>query len=226
MEVDADLVGASGVEVAEDEGGDGGWVGGEDAVVGDGGFACGRGDDGHFLAVDGVAADVGEDGVFFGFRDAEGDGEVEFFHGGSLGELADEGLVSGVGFGDDEAAGGVFVEAVDDAGSFDAADSGEFSVAVEEEGVDEGAIGVAGGGVDDHAVGFVDDDDVVIFVEDFEGDVLLWGIEGDGFGEGDGDAVAGFEGVAGFCGVAVEEDVLVADEGLDARAGEVGEAGG
>ena len=63
VEVDADLVGAAGVEVAADEGGFGREIGGEDTVIGDGGFAGGRGDDRHFLAVDRVAADVCEDGV-------------------------------------------------------------------------------------------------------------------------------------------------------------------
>ncbi len=226
VEVDADLVGAAGVEVAEDEGGAGGGVGVEDLVVGDGGFAAGWVDDGHFLAVDGVAADVGEDGVFGRGGDAAGDGEVEFFHGFALGELGDEGLVGGVGFGDDEAAGGVFVEAVDDAGAFDAADAGELALAVVEESVDEGAVGVSGAGVDDHAVGFVEDDDVFVFVEDVEGDVLGCVFEGDGFGDDDGDFVAGFDGVAWFGGVAVEGDELLADERLDAGAREFGELGG
>ncbi len=225
VEVDADLMGAAGVEVAEDEGGVGGGVGGEDLVVGDGGFAAWGIDDGHFLAVDGVSADVGEDGVGWGFGDSVGDAEVEFFHGAS-GELCGEGLVGGVGFGDDEAAGGVFVEAVDDAGSFDAADAGELAAAVVEEGVDEGAIGVSGGGVDDDAGVFVEDEEVFVFEEDVEGDVLGGGDVWDGFGEGDGDVVAGFDGVAWFCGVAVDEDELVADEGLDAGAREFCETGG
>lgn len=64
VEVDADLVGAAGVEVAADEGGFCREIGGEDFVIGDRGLASGRGDDRHFLAVDGMAADVGEDGVF------------------------------------------------------------------------------------------------------------------------------------------------------------------
>jgi hypothetical protein len=57
-QVDADLMGATGVEGAEDEGGEGGGIDGEDLVVGDGGLTTGRIDDGHLLAVDRVAADV------------------------------------------------------------------------------------------------------------------------------------------------------------------------
>ena len=157
VHVDADLVGAAGVEVAEDEGGLRGRIGGERFVIGDRGLAAGRVDDRHFLAVDGVAADVGKDGVLCLRRDAVGDGEVELFHGGALGELGGEGLVSDVGFRDYEAARGVFVEAVDDAGALDAADAGELAFAVVEEGVDESAIGIAGGGVNDDAVLFVKD---------------------------------------------------------------------
>ena len=166
VHVDANLVGAAGVEMAKDEGGFRGGIGGEGFVIGDRGLSGWRGDDGHFLAVYGVAADVGEDRVFFLGRDAVGDGEVELFHGGSLGKLGGEGLVGGVGFRDDEAAGGILVEAVDDAGTLDPADAGELAFAVVEEGVDEGAIGIAGRGVYDDAVRFVEDEDVSVFEKD------------------------------------------------------------
>ena len=157
VHVDADLVGAAGVEVAEDEGGLRGGIGGERFVIGNRGLAAGRVDDRHFLAVDGVAADVGKDGVLCLRRDAMGDGEVELFHGRALGKLGGEGLVSDVGFRDYEAARGVFIKTVDDAGALDAADAGELAFAVVEEGVDESAIGIAGGGVNDDAVLFVKD---------------------------------------------------------------------
>ena len=87
------------------------------------------------------------------------------------------------------------------------------------EGIDEGAVGVAGGGVDDHAVGFIENDEVLVFVEDVEGDVLRDEFEGDGFGDGDADEVAGIEGLFGFGGAVVDEDVTVFDEGLQARTG-------
>jgi len=157
VHVDADLVGPAGVEVAEHEGGFRREIGGERFVIGDRGLAAGWIDDGHFLAIHGVAADVGEDRVFFLRRDAVGDGEVELFHGGALGKLGGEGLVGGIGFRDYEAARGVFIETVDDAGALDAADTGELAFAMVEEGVDESAIGIAGGGVDDDAVLFVKD---------------------------------------------------------------------
>ncbi len=226
VEVDADLVGAAGVEVAEDEGGFGGVIGGEGLVIGDGGFASRGIYDGHFLAVYRVTADMGEDGVFFLSGDAVGDGEVELFHGGSLGKLGGEGLVGDVGFRDDEAAGGVLVEAVDDAGALDAADAGELAFAMVEEGVDEGAVGVAGRGVDDNAMLLVEHEDVVVFVKDIERDVLRRGDVGDGLGKSEGDGVAGFHGIAGLRGLAVEEDMLFSDQRLDAGSREIRELGG
>lgn len=101
--VNADLVGAAGVNVAEDEGCVCFGIGSEDLVVGDGRFSCAGVDYGHFESVDGVSADVGEDGVLLLDRDSLDDGEVLFF-GFAFGELFDEGLVSLVSFCDDDAA--------------------------------------------------------------------------------------------------------------------------
>lgn len=107
---------------------------------------------------------------------------------------------------------------MDDAGAFDAADAGELSLAMVEEGVYEGAIGISGGGVDDDAVSFVDDDEVGVLEEDFEGDVLSDEVERGGLGDVDGDAVARFEGDFGLHFGVIEKDVSFFDEGLDARA--------
>ena len=217
FEVDADLVGAAGVEGAFDEAGAVALLG-EDFVVGDGGLACARVEDGHLLAIDGVAADVGEDGVLVFGRRAGGDGVVDLGHRFALGELAEQGLHGVVGLGDDDAARGVFVETVHDAGTLDSVDASELAVAVMKEGVDEGAVGIAGGGVDDHAVGFVEDDEVFVFVENVEGKILGNEFEGDGLGDGDADEVAGMEGLLGFGGAVVDEDVAFFDEGLKAGA--------
>lgn len=109
VEMDADLVGAAGVEVAQDERGLGGGIGGERFVIRDRGLAAGWIDDGHFLAVHWVATDVREDRFLVRLGDAVRDCEVELLHGGALGKLGDEALVGGIGFRDDEATGGVFV---------------------------------------------------------------------------------------------------------------------
>ena len=133
--------------------------------------------------------------------------------------------MGGVGFRDDQAAGSVFVEAVNDAGSLDAADAGELAFAMMEQGVDESAVGVSGSGVDDHAFVLVDDDERVVFVKHPECDVLGLSVGRDRFGNFDLDAVADRDRVAGFRRLIVFPDVLLADEFLNAGAGKVGKLG-
>src|ERR1700753_1788225 len=100
--------------------------------------------------------------------------------------------MSAVVFGDEDEAAGLFVEAMDDAGAEVAAYIGEFGE-VEEEGVDEGAAiagvgfavckrGCACSGVDHHAGGFVNDGEVLVFVEDVKGNVFGCGVERSGLG--------------------------------------------
>lgn len=69
-----------------------------------------------------MAADVGEDGAGAFLRAPLDDGEVEFL-GGAFGKLCGEGLMGIVVFGDNEAAGCIFIKPVDDSGAFDATDA-------------------------------------------------------------------------------------------------------
>lgn len=218
LEVDTDLVGAAGMEMAEDEGGFAGEIGGDDLVIGDRGFACRRCDHGHFLAVYGVSADVGENRVFGFCRNAIGDGEIDFLHGRALGKLGGQALMGGVGFCDDKAAGGVFIEPVHDSGSLHSAYPGEFSSAVMEEGVDESSVGISGCGMDDHAVRFVQDNEMFVFEQDIEWDVLWAGNIRNRLRYDDGNFIPRQDAVAGFGGFAVEQDELLADELLDSGA--------
>src|ERR1700740_3066217 len=98
---------------------------------------------------------------------------------------------------DDEAA-SLFVEAVNDAGTHLAAHRREASKMMQER-VDQRpaialVIGRAGAGVYHHAGALVDDCEVVIFVEDVEGDVFGAGAERRARGGAeDGDALAAAE---------------------------------
>ena len=222
--MDADLVGAAGVEIAADEGG--GAEPGEDFVTCAGSFpgAGGIGKNGHLLAVVGGTADDIGDGAGWFFRDAGGDAKIGLGIG-ALGELSGEVLVGLVVAGDDHAAAGIFIEPVDDAGAVHPADGGEWAEVVEKS-VYEGAICIARCGVDDHAVGFVDNREVSVLVEDRERDVL-----GEGFGRGigrdfDGDFRPFGNGRLGFGCFAVEADVARFYERLETGAGELGEMGG
>lgn len=108
---------------------------------------------------------------------------------------------------------------MNDTGAGLSADAGEI-VAVMEQGVDEGAVFIASGGMNDEARRFVDDQDVGIFVEDFERDVLGDDLSRDGFWNGEGDGVASFESGTRFGGFAVESGVVGSNEVLDAGARE------
>ena len=231
LHVDADLVGAAGFDADFDEGE--GAVGSGDAFedfdVGDGGAAPSvrRAAGGHADAADEVAGDGEVDGgVVFGDV-AVDEGDVGFGDL-ALGEHLAELAVGAVVLGDEDDAAGLLVEAVDDAGAEVAADVGEIGE-VEEEGVDEGAavagvVGGAGAGVDHHAGGFVDDGEVLVFVEDVEGDVLGDGVErGRVGGAFDLDGLAAVEFLLGLGGVAVDADLAGFDEELDAGAADVGD---
>ncbi len=221
LEVNTDLVGATGVEVAKDEGGFGGLIRGDDFVIGDRSFSGWRRDHGHFLAIHRMSANVSEDRVF-GFQwNTISDSEVDFLHCRALGKLGGEALVGGVGFCNDEAAGGVFIESVHDTGSLHSAYPGEFSSAMMEQCVDEGAVGISGSGMDDHAVGFVEDDKVFVFEKDIERDVLWAGDVWNCLGDDDGNFIARMDAVTGFGGFAVEQDKLLANEILNSGAGKI-----
>ena len=215
LEMDADLVGASGVEVAEDESGFGRVIGRDDFVIGDGGFASGWIDHSHFLPIHRMSPDVGEDRIFGFGRNAVGDGEVDFFHAAALGKLGGKALVGRVGFRDDQTAGSIFIEAVNNTGTLHSADAGELAFAMMEQGVDQSAVGISGGGMDDHSVLFVEHDEVLVFENDVQGNVLRSCHIRNGFRDDDGNRIACLDAVPGFGGFFVEQDVLLADQGLD-----------
>ncbi|MFT6181042.1 MAG: hypothetical protein ACJA16_000573 [Akkermansiaceae bacterium] len=166
------------------------------------------------MAVDGVARDVVENSlmVFLGRR--LDDGEVEL-GGLSVGELADEMLECRVGFGGDDATRGVLVEAVDDAGAAFTTLTCELASALMEEGIDEGSVRIAGGGMNNHAGIFIDDNYIWVFVENGEGQVLGFRFYRFFLGDFDGDGIAGFQRGAGFDFCLIEEDVAVLDECLN-----------
>jgi hypothetical protein len=232
LEMDANLMCAACLDADLDEG--------EEAVgrgetfenldVGDGGtdsFAVGGATGGHAVAADEIAA-YGEvdGGVVFGDVTVD-EGNVGLFDL-ALGEHVAELAVGAVVFGDEDDTAGLLVEAVDDAGAEVSADAGEL-VEVVEESVDEGAVvagvvGDAGAGVDHHACGLVDDGEVLVFVEDLEGDVLGEGVEGWRVrGTFDFDGLAAVELLFGLGGRAGDADLAVLDEELDTGAADVGD---
>lgn len=215
------MMGASGEQAALNEGAV--FVDGEAFPLRDGFLAGAVIEDGHALAVHRVTANEVLLATFVFLRDTVDNGQVGFGDA-TVGEGFGETAVGAVVFGDDDAARGVFVEAVDDARAGLATDAGEV-VAVVEKGIDEGAVGVACGGVDDEAGGFVDDEDVAVLIKNFDGDVLGDDFDSGGIGDSEGDLIARADDGAGLGGFAVEAGVVGFDQVLEAGTGMLWEAG-
>lgn len=213
--VDADLMGPPGVEGAKDKR-SAIFSSVEKVEISNRGLACSRVTDIHALTVHGMACDVIEDRLVGFGRRGLGYREVEFGRL-SFRKLGDKALMGVVGFCHYDAAGGVLIESVYDARTFHSADSCELTLAVMKEGVDESAIRIPSRRVDDHAVGFVKDYEVVIFVDDFKREFLgdqverfwLWNI--------DGNFISGLQGGFGFYLFGVQKDVATFYESLNAR---------
>ena len=186
LEVDADLVRAPGVQRRLDIGGRREAF--EHAEAGPR-LAPFAGGDGHAFAVRRVPRDGGLDVALVVRHDAGDEGAVELHHR-AFGELLREREVGLVVLGHEQAAARVLVEAVDDARPGDPADPAELSVAMMEEGVDEGVLVMADGRMHHDAGRFVEHEHVGVLVEDLQRNVLRQRFGGLGFGEEDADFFA------------------------------------
>ncbi len=174
----------------------------------------------HSLAVARVAADGALDVAGDRIGDAPGEGEIGAFEVAG-GEGGGEGGERVVGFGDDHDAGSVAVEAVDDAGAALATDAGQVVAAMGEQRVHQGAVLVAGSGVDDETRGLVEHQNVFVLVEDGEGDGLRLRGGGDGGRLAEFVERAGADGFGGYReGGTVAACVAGFDQAFDTGAGE------
>jgi hypothetical protein len=201
----ADLVSAASVQL--DFGECGGTDAGEDAPVRAGFASFGENEaatGGHAEAIFGIAADGGVNAAARFRENAFDERDVNFFYGAEAEGVAEFG-VGGVIFGDEDYAGSVFVEAMNDAGAERVATLRERLTAAEQR-VDESAAKISGSGVDDHSGGFVDGDDVIVFVEDVERDGFGFGEDGRALGSVDGDEFAAMKAMCAFGGATIYED--------------------
>ena len=76
--------------------------------------------------------------------------------------------MGGVGLGGDDKPGRILVQPMHDAGTLDAADARQAFAAMADEGVDEGALAVAGRRMDDEAGGLDDHDEMRVLEDDVE----------------------------------------------------------
>jgi hypothetical protein len=73
-----------------------------------------------------------------------------------------------------------------------------------EQGVNESAVRISWGGMNDHAVSFVKNDEMFVFEKNIERDILWTGDVGNRFWNDDGNFIAGMDAVAGFRGLSVQ----------------------
>ena len=113
-------------------------------------------------------------------------------------------------------AGRASIETVHDARPQLAADAAQVVHLVEQR-VDQRALRVAGGGMDDHAGRLVDDDEIRVLIDDVEVEVLGLRDRAARLGNVDGDRLAGVHDAVGRHGVARNGDLAVFDETLNLR---------
>lgn len=218
LEVDTDLVGASGLGLALDEAAAGF---ASEHTIGGAGFAA-AGIDGHFLAVDLVAGDGGVDETVGHAGHAVGDREINLRHA-AVGELARERDVRRVALRHHEATARLFVQAVDDSGTLDASDGGE-TFAVMEQGVDECSLGHAGSRMHGEAGGFVEHEEGFVLVQDIQRAILGHEVRRhDSLLGSNPDDVALGERHRGAGGGAVDRDPAAFQAVLHARSRDTGE---
>ena len=140
---------------------------------------------GHALAVARVAADGRIDRAAV-LAEAAADDALIGAAQRVVAELGGKAPVGKVVLRHDEQAGRVAVDAVDDAGAALAAHAGQAVAAVIEQGVDERAVLVPGGRVDDEALRLIDDEHVPVLIDDIERDILRGGLDGPRLRQGDG----------------------------------------
>ena len=148
--VNADLVGATGVQIEFDEAG--ARPGGDNFPIGFGGTSAGA--NGHTLARDGMASDGAFPSTGVAAGPTENEGEISFFRF-PIAELATEFAVGGVVFCGDDQAGGFAIETMNDPGAIGATAGGEFAIAVVEKGGGERTGGATCARVNMHSSGFI-----------------------------------------------------------------------
>ncbi len=172
----------------------------------------------HLFPVDGVPPDPRRHGPPVDRRASEDDPMVLPVHRVGC-EPGGQRPVGGVGPRDHENPGGVPIEPVDDPRSGNAPDPGQ-GVGAPKERVHEGSAGVPRRGVNHHAGGFIDDQQVGIFIQYTEGKILRHHIEGNGRRDDDGHRFPALQAGRRTHDLSRQPDVPLLDQPLPARPGD------
>ena len=164
------------------------------------------------------------DVVAVALGDAVHQGQI-FFVDFALFELDGQPAMGHLVLDDDQQAGRVAVEAVDDARPIFAGE-GRQRVVVKLKCIHQRPSPVAAGGVGDHVGRLVDDRQKLVFVDDLERDVFGLGRGVGQIGKPDADHVARADAVRGLDHASVHQDGVGVDDLLDHAPGVVGEPAG
>ena len=167
--MDAHLVRAPGLQAAFDQAGMAQRL--DRAVMRDRALTPISGDHRHLLAVGVRPAQRRIDGAAGGHR-APGDDRDIAAVDAVRGELFGQPFVGAVVLRGDDQPAGILVDAVDDARTRNAPDPRQLPSAMVEQRVDHRPVKIARGGMDDHARGLVDDDQMFVLIGDDQAHVL------------------------------------------------------
>ena len=117
-----------------------------------------------------------------------------------------------------QTAGSILIQPVNNPGPLNSSNPRQLALAVMQERIDHSPIGIARSWMNDHAMGLVDDNQVLILVQDTDGNVLRDMLQRHGFGDDYLDEIAVLHAVSGLGRLTIQGDVLLPDQGLDSGA--------
>ena len=133
--------------------------------------------DRHFFAVGLAAAQIGLHKALILCKAAVHDGAIRALHTVHR-HLLGKADVRCIVLCHHQQSAGVLIDAVHDAGANLPADAGQAALAMPQQGIDQGAVRVAGGRVHHHALGLVDHQQVGVLIHDIQRDLLRNGLDG------------------------------------------------
>ena len=170
-------------------------------------------------------ADGAIDDVAIEFRPARHDGKIFLLDGAVL-ELRGQLEVGAIGAGHEDNAAGIAVEAMDDARAGGTAAAAQGGAEVELQGPGQGPRPMSPRRMDHHAGRLVDDHQLVVLVEDVQGDVFRSGRLAGDFRQHDADALAGAEAEGRLAAAAVDRRAAGGDDAAEVPAAVGGEVHG
>ena len=227
-EVDPDLVGAPGFQPAFDQRSEGAFGGAEffqHRITCRRPLAAGA-QHRHALAVEWAAPDLAFDQAGGVTRRSPYDGVIGALDG-VIGELLGQARHGPFGLGRHQQARGVLVQPVDDAGARFAADGQHLGAAMGDQCIDQGAVGIAGGGMHHQPRRFVDHDQFLVLIDHRQGNVLALRNGGRGGRHLQREGIARFDPVVGvFYRPAAQRHRAAFQQLLEPRAAEIGQCRG